>query len=247
MSQYVICESKEDLARRVAAEIVDLIKAKKRAGQNCVLCLPTGSTPIPVYQEIVRKYNEEPFPLDHVYTFNLDEYCGLPYDHQESYHFFMNHNLFSHIPLKKDQIHVPEGYDDEERARAFAAEYEAKIKRLGGFDLALLGIGRTGHIGFNEPGSNADSRTRRVVLHQVTRDDAAPSFPDRPVPTHAVTQGIGTILEARKIIMMATGANKKEIMIKYKEAEPTPEVPATFLKQHPNVEVFVDRAAAGLN
>ncbi|KAL0225279.1 hypothetical protein RCL1_003191 [Eukaryota sp. TZLM3-RCL] len=115
----------------------------------------------------------------------------------------------------------------KKRARAFAAE--------------------TGHIGFNEPGSNADSRTRRVVLHQVTRDDAAPSFPDRPVPTHAVTQGIGTILEARKVIMMATGANKKEIMIKYKEAEPTPEVPATFLKQHPNVEVFVDRAAAGLN
>ncbi|KAL0225155.1 hypothetical protein RCL1_003067 [Eukaryota sp. TZLM3-RCL] len=233
MSQYVICESKEDLARRVAAEIVDLIMAKKRAGQNCVLCLPTGSTPIPVYQEIVKKYNEEPFPLDHVYTFNLDEYCGLPYDHQESYHFFMNHNLFSHIPLKKDQIHVPEGYDDEERARAFAADF--------------IRISRTGHIGFNEPGSNADSRTRRVVLHQVTRDDAAPSFPDRPVPTHAVTQGIGTILEARKVIMMATGANKKEIMIKYKEAEPTPEVPATFLKQHPNVEVFVDRAAAGLN
>ncbi|KAL0212265.1 hypothetical protein RCL1_005891 [Eukaryota sp. TZLM3-RCL] len=199
MSQYVICESKEDLARRVAAEIVDLIMAKKRAGQNCVLCLPTGSTPIPVYQEIVKKYNEEPFPLDHVYTFNLDEYCGLPYDHQESYHFFMNHNLFSHIPLKKDQIHVPEGYDDEERARAFAVA----------FDLALLGIGRTGHIGFNEPGSNADSRTRRVVLHQVTRDDAAPSFPDRPVPTHAVTQGIGTILEARKVIMMATGAKQE--------------------------------------
>ncbi|KAL0224725.1 hypothetical protein RCL1_002637 [Eukaryota sp. TZLM3-RCL] len=121
----------------------------------------------------------------------------------------MNHNLFSHIPLKKDQIHVPEGYDDEERARAFAAEYEAKIKRLGGFDLALLGDGRTGHIGFNEPGSNADSRTRRVVLHQVTRDDAAPSFPDRPVPTHAVTQGIGTILEARKVIMMATGAKQE--------------------------------------
>ncbi|KAL0204706.1 hypothetical protein P9112_000013 [Eukaryota sp. TZLM1-RC] len=241
-----VVENKDEMAKQVAAEIIDLINTKKQQCQNCVLCLPTGSTPIPVYQEIVRRSKEESIDFGHVYTFNLDEYSGLPHDHPESYHYFMNQNLFNHISIPKDHIHIPEGFDDDEQARKFAQDYESKIKQLGGLDLAMLGIGRTGHIGFNEPGAEKNSRTRRVVLHEVTRQDAKPAFQQHgeEVPTHAVTMGIGSILDSERIIMMATGANKKEIVERFRTEEPSTQNPSTFLKEHSNCTVFVDQAAA---
>ncbi|KAL0249101.1 hypothetical protein GEMRC1_004335 [Eukaryota sp. GEM-RC1] len=238
-----VCKDKQELAQQVAAQVINLIIQKKAAGENCVLCLPTGSTPIPVYKEIIRRHKEENFDLNHVYTFNLDEYCGLSHDHPESYHYFMAQNLFNHIPIPKNNINIPEGFDDDTKAAEFARQYEQKMQDLGGLDLTLLGIGRTGHLGFNEPGSLENSRTRRVQLHEITRVDAKPSFEPEEVPTHAVTMGLGTILESRQIIMMATGTSKKEIMERFKTEEPNSNNPSTFLKGHFNYIVYMDEAA----
>ncbi|KAL0240826.1 hypothetical protein GEMRC1_006062 [Eukaryota sp. GEM-RC1] len=248
MDSVQICQTKEIVAQTVADEIISLIIQTKVKNSNCVLCLPTGSTPIPVYRRICERAQEENIDFSHVYTFNLDEYCGLNHDHEESYHYFMNKHLFDHVNIPKSQIHIPEGILDQQEADAFAMEYEQKIKDLGGLHLTLLGIGRTGHLGFNEPGSTVDSRTRRVTLHNVTRIDATPSFQrlNEEVPRYAVTMGLGSILESKRVIMMATGETKAQIMKKFVDEEPNDQNPATFLKKHENYTVYVDIGAAKL-
>lgn len=233
------------LAREVAQRIATLILDRQRKNRTVVLGLPTGSTPIGVYQELIRVHREEGLDLSHVITFNLDEYYPIDSDSLQSYHRFMRENLFDYLNIPPENIHVPRGDIPLEEVEAHCQAYEEAIQKAGGLDLVLLGIGRNGHIGFNEPGSGPETRTRLVVLDEITRKDAASDFfGEENVPRHAITMGIGTILEAREIILMATGEHKAPIVQQAIEAPPDRQVPASFLQTHPNATFYLDRAAA---
>jgi glucosamine-6-phosphate deaminase len=222
-----------------------LIRDRTTAGRTTVLGLATGGTPIPLYQELIRLHREEGLSFANVVTFNLDEYLGLPKEHPESYWSFMHHNLFNHIDLPPQNIHLPDGMVAESGIPAHCAAYEAAIRNAGGIDFQILGIGRTGHIGFNEPGSPKESRTRRIHLDPVTRHDAAPAFGGlENVPTHAITMGCGTILEARKIALMAWGSKKADIVREAISGPITDQVSASFLQQHPDATFYLDKEAA---
>jgi glucosamine-6-phosphate deaminase len=196
-------------ALAVAAHIAQLIRHRRDQGRLAVLGLATGSTPVPVYQELIRLHREEQLDFSHVHTFNLDEYYGLPSDHKESYHRFMRTQLFDHINIPRDQTHIPNGMVPRNEISDYCLEYENGIRKLGGLDFQLLGIGRTGHIGFNEPGSGLDSRTRLVRLDWLTRRDAARDFlGEENVPRYALTMGVGTIRDARQIALLAWGEGK---------------------------------------
>lgn len=241
----LIFDEPSDLARQAARQIRTLVEARQAAGDTAVLGLPTGSTPIGVYQELVRMHRDEALSLANVVTFNLDEYVPMDPGSLQSYHRFMRENFFDHVDIPEAQIHIPRGDLPREEIETHAAEYERAIGKAGGIDLLLLGIGRSGHIGFNEPGSTPDDRTRLIVLDEITRKDAASDFfEDRYVPREAITMGVGTILDAREIILMATGEHKAPIVRQAVEEEPTPEVSAAYLQLHPNATVYVDRAAA---
>ena len=228
------------ICREVAAHIANLIRRKP----NAVLGLATGSTPIGVYKELVRMHRDEGLDFSSVTTFNLDEYFHLSPDAPQSYHRFMREQLFDHINCIN--WHVPNGHHrDTEQVRADCEQYEAMIREAGGLDFQLLGIGRTGHIGFNEPGSGQNTRTRLVTLDHITRADAAGDFFGlENVPARAITMGVGTILEAREIIIMATGARKAEIVQQALEGKITSKVPASFLREHARALWFLDEAAA---
>lgn len=222
-----------------------LIRDRTTAGRTTVLGLATGGTPIPLYQELIRLHREEGLSFANVVTFNLDEYLGLPKEHPESYWSFMHHNLFNHIDLPPQNIHLPDGMVEQSEIPAHCAAYEAAIRNAGGIDFQILGIGRTGHIGFNEPGSPKESRTRRIHLDPVTRHDAAPAFGGlENVPTHAITMGCGTILEARKIALMAWGSKKADIVREAISGPITDQVSASFLQQHPDATFYLDKEAA---
>jgi glucosamine-6-phosphate deaminase len=222
-----------------------LIRDRTTAGRTTVLGLATGGTPIPLYQELIRLHREEGLSFANVVTFNLDEYLGLPKEHPESYWSFMHHNLFNHIDLPPQNIHLPDGMVEQSEIPAHCAAYEAAIHNAGGIDFQILGIGRTGHIGFNEPGSPKESRTRRIHLDPVTRHDAAPAFGGlENVPTHAITMGCGTILEARKIALMAWGSKKADIVREAISGPITDQVSASFLQQHPDATFYLDKEAA---
>jgi glucosamine-6-phosphate deaminase len=222
-----------------------LIRDRTTAGRTTVLGLATGGTPIPLYQELIRLHREEGLSFANVVTFNLDEYLGLPKEHPESYWSFMHHNLFNHIDLPPQNIHLPDGMVAENEIPAHCSAYEAAIRNAGGIDFQILGIGRTGHIGFNEPGSPKESRTRRIHLDPVTRHDAAPAFGGlENVPTHAITMGCGTILEARKIALMAWGSKKADIVREAISGPITDQVSASFLQQHPDATFYLDKEAA---
>ncbi|KAL0477895.1 glucosamine-6-phosphate deaminase [Acrasis kona] len=216
-----------------------------------VLCLPTGSTPIPTYKELVRMHKEEKLSFANVVTFNLDEYIGLDKDHKESYNYFMNHHLYQHVDAKPENVHIPDGTLPNDKYEEYCSNYEKQIVEAGGLQIALVGIGRTGHIGFNEPGSTDKDRMRVVHLHDVTIKDAAGSFGGfEGVPKTAVTMGLGTVLDAKHIILIATGKNKAEIVKKFLEDEearksPT-DCPAVYLHEHEHVTVFLDKDAASL-
>jgi glucosamine-6-phosphate deaminase len=196
-------------SRAVASEIANLIRARNQIGQNTVLGLATGSTPIQVYRELVRLHKEENLSFRRVVTFNLDEYYPMEPKELQSYVRFMNEYLFDHIDIKKKNIHIPDGTLTREKVYEYCREYEENIEQAGGLDVQILGIGRTGHIGFNEPGSLAKTRTRLVTLDELTRADAAPAFfGEEHVPRRAITMGVGTILKAKKIYMMAWGEAK---------------------------------------
>ncbi len=230
---------------KVAQRIAQLIRAKQQQGEKAVLGLATGATPVKVYGELVRMHREEGLSFRDVVTFNLDEYYPMRPEAEQSYVHFMNEHLFGHIDICKENVHIPNGTLPLEEIQAFCLEYERKIEALGGLDLQLLGIGRTGHIGFNEPGSAPNSGTRLVTLDDLTRRDASRDFGGKEnVPRKAITMGIGTIFKAREIILMAWSGKKAPIIKKAVEGEMSGEVPATYLQLSDNVEFVLDTDAA---
>ncbi len=229
----------------VARRIANLIISKQKAGEKAVLGLATGVTPIGVYAELVRLHKEEGLSFHNVITFNLDEYYPMKPKAPQSYVTFMNENLFNHIDIDKSKVHIPDGTLAKDAVAGFCLEYEKKISALGGLDLQILGIGRTGHIGFNEPGSAPNSGTRLVTLDDLTRNDASRDFGGKQnVPTKAITMGIGTIFKAREIILMAWSGKKAPIIKKAVEGEISGDVPATYLQLSQHVEFILDQDAA---
>ncbi len=237
--------NQKEASKRVAQRIAGLIKSKQETGKPAVLGLATGVTPVGVYQELVRLHREEGLSFKNVITFNLDEYYPMQPDSAQSYVTFMNENLFNHIDIDKNNVHIPDGTLDKDAVAAFCMDYERQIEDLGGLDLQILGIGRTGHIGFNEPGSAPNSGTRLVTLDDLTRSDASRDFGGKEkVPTKAITMGIGTIFKAREIILMAWSQRKASIIKKAVEGEISGDVPATYLQLSDHVEFVLDEGAA---
>jgi glucosamine-6-phosphate deaminase len=240
----VVVADHEEIALLVADRIASVIRERNASGKSAVLGLATGSTPIGVYRELVRKHRQEGLSFKHVMTFNLDEYYPMQPDSIHSYHRFMWENLFSHVDIDPANVHVPDGTVPRERVDDYCAEYEQKIEDAGGIDFQILGIGKTGHIGFNEPGSGYESRTRLVLLDTVTRRDAAADFfGEEYVPREAITMGVATIMDAKEIAILATGEHKSSIVRRAVEGEVDVEVAATFLQRHPNTTFYVDQAA----
>jgi len=234
----------EQASAAVAAQVADLIRARAAAGQPCVLGLATGSSPTRVYEELVRLHREDGLSFQNVVSFNLDEYYPMAPGSLQSYVRFMREYLFDHVDIRPENVHLPDGTVPPEQVAEFCRRYEAQIREAGGIDLQLLGIGRTGHIGFNEPGSGPASRTRLITLDHVTRTDAASDFyGEENVPRRALTMGVGTILEARQIVLLAWGEGKAAVIKRMVEGEVTDSVPATYLQRHPNVQVVLDEAA----
>ena len=234
----------EQASAAVAAQMADLIRARAAAGQPCVLGLATGSSPTRVYEELVRLHREDGLSFQNVVSFNLDEYYPMAPGSLQSYVRFMREYLFDHVDIRPENVHLPDGTVPPEQVAEFCRRYEAQIREAGGIDLQLLGIGRTGHIGFNEPGSGPASRTRLITLDHVTRTDAASDFyGEENVPRRALTMGVGTILEARQIVLLAWGEGKAAVIKRMVEGEVTDSVPATYLQRHPNVQVVLDEAA----
>lgn len=235
----------DSASRQLAGEVAALIRERAAAGKNVVLGLATGSTPVRLYRELIRLHREEGLSFKNVLTFNLDEYYGLTRDHPESYWRFMHEQLFNHIDLPATHIHLPDGTLPRGEVFGACRAYEDKIAAAGGLDLQVLGIGRTGHIGFNEPGSTRESRTRLVTLDGLTRRDAARDFlGEANVPRHAVTMGVGTILDARRIVLLAWGESKAAVLAQAVEGTPVDTLPASFLQGHKNVSFYLDGSAA---
>lgn len=229
----------------VANSIAALIESRNKESKPTVLGLATGSTPTQVYDELVRKHKEEGLSFERVITFNLDEYYPMSPDAHQSYVHFMHEYLFNHIDIKPENIHIPDGTLKKDEITKFCEQYEAKIAQAGGLDIQILGIGRTGHIGFNEPGSTIDSKTRLITLDRLTMLDAASGFFGiENVPRRAITMGVGTIMQAKKIFMMAWGEGKATIIRETVEGAINTSIPATFLQQHSQTEVILDTAAA---
>ncbi len=244
--EIMVFDNAQSAAEALARECAALIQSRAADEKIAVLGLATGSTPLPFYAELVRLHREEGLSFANVVTFNLDEYLGLAPDHPESYHAFMRKNLFDHVDIPSGHWHLPPGLVETGTETTACAAYEAAIQATGGIDFQILGIGRTGHIGFNEPGSSRDSRTRLVHLDEVTRQDAAPAFGGLDkVPTHALTMGCGTILEARALRLMAWGEKKASIVKTAVDGPITDEVSASFLQLHPNARYLLDLEAAG--
>jgi len=234
-------------SKTVAQRIATIIKHKTQKGENAILGLATGVTPIAVYNELVHLYREEGLSFKNVITFNLDEYYPMSPDALQSYKVFMYKHLFSHVDIDPENVHIPDGALKQEDIAAFCLDYEQKITAYGGLDLQILGIGRTGHIGFNEPGSAPNSGTRLVSLDELTRSDAAHDFGGKAnVPVKAITMGIGTIFKAREIILMAWNAKKAEIIKKAVEGEISADIPATYLQHSDHVEFVLDTDAASV-
>ncbi len=241
----VVIVEYDAIAARLARRIGEIINARRAEGSRAVLGLATGSTPIGIYRELIRMHRDEGLDFSDVVTFNLDEYFPMRPDSIHSYHRYMWENLFSHINIRRENVHIPSGDLSREEVDEQCIAYEQAIRDAGGIDLQLLGIGKTGHIGFNEPGSGIESRTRRIALDTVTRRDAAADFfGEDNVPTEAITMGVATIMDAREIALVATGEHKSEIVRRAVEGEPDPDVAATYLQRHANAVFYLDPAAA---
>jgi glucosamine-6-phosphate deaminase len=225
--------------------IESLIRQNNSAGRPTVLGLATGSTPVGLYRELIRLHTESALDFSRVITFNLDEYYPISPEDPQSYRRWMDETLFNHINIQRQNVHIPDGAIRPETWADHCAQYEEIIRRAGGIDLQILGIGRTGHIGFNEPGSTRNSRTRKVTLDPVTRRDAAGSFfGEQNVPQQALTMGVGTIMEARQVVIMAFGEHKAPIVQKAVEGSITESIAASFLQQHPDATFLLDEAGA---
>jgi glucosamine-6-phosphate deaminase len=246
--EHIPCEvyaHMRDACRAVAEEIAELIRQRQRQDKHCVLGLATGSTPVGIYDELVRMHRDDGLSFRNVVTFNLDEYFPMQPHELQSYLRFMNEHLFDLVDIPQANIHIPDGTLPIEQVSQFCEKYEAEIQAAGGIDIQILGIGRTGHIGFNEPGSGQESRTRLITLDRVTRIDAASDFfGEENVPRRAITMGVGTIIDARKVILLAFGEHKAPIVARAVEGQVTPSVAASFLQQHPQAQVILDQAAA---
>jgi glucosamine-6-phosphate deaminase len=241
----LVFPSSQQASRHVALIIESLIRQDNSAARPTVLGLATGSTPVGLYRELIRRHKETGLDFSRVITFNLDEYFPMSPTDQQSYRRWMQETFFDNVNISPDNIHVPDGTIDPGDSVEYCARYEQQIRRAGGIDLQILGIGRTGHIGFNEPGSTRHSRTRMVTLDPVTRRDAASSFfGEENVPFRALTMGVGTILEARKIAIMAFGEHKSSIVRRAVEGEVTDAIAASFLQNHPDTTFLLDEAAA---
>jgi glucosamine-6-phosphate deaminase len=241
----VIFSNSKEGSITVAKEIADLINQKRSRGKKCVLGLATGSSPIKVYEELVRMHQEEGLSFSNVITFNLDEYYPMSKENSQSYHYFMHEHLFNHIDILEENVHIPNGSVTADELHQYCIDYEQTITESGGIDLQLLGIGRTGHIGFNEPGSHFNSETRSITLDYITRVDAASAFLGIDnVPKKAITMGIKTVSKAKRIILLAWGHNKSSIVKKTIEGEISPKIPATYLQDHQNTSFILDIEAA---
>ena len=241
----IIFKNSNEASILVAHEIADLIREKESQNKPCVLGLATGSSPIKVYEELIRIHKEEGLSFANVITFNLDEYYPMDKNNIQSYFYFMHEHLFNHIDILPENINIPNGKVSSEDLYQSCIDYEMKIKAVGGLDFQLLGIGRTGHVGFNEPGSHLNSGTRSITLDHITRLDAAPAFLGIDnVPRKAITMGIGTVLSAKRIVLLGWGANKAEILKDTVEGEITSEVPATYLQHHNNTSFIIDESAS---
>jgi glucosamine-6-phosphate deaminase len=240
-----IHENNKTAARSVAKEIAGLIRQKAEEGKHCVLGMATGSTPKTLYAELVRMHKEEGLSFKNVISYNLDEYFPMNHDAPQSYHTFMHKQLFSHVDILPENIHIPDGTIEKSAALEYAAAYEASIEAVGGIDYQILGIGLNGHIGFNEPGSSRNSGTRIIALDNSTRLANAYEFNNiAEVPRLALTMGIASILKSKKIALLAFGESKATIIRESIEGQITDNIPATFLQEHPNCIFHLDEASA---
>lgn len=237
--RVIICKDSDEMSRTAAQIFAERIRKKP----NIVLGLATGGTPVKMYKELIRMCKEEKLDFSKVVTYNLDEYLGLSGDHDQSYRYFMNDNLFNHININKANTHVLNGKVKDAAAECKA--YEEAIKKAGGIGIQLLGIGGNGHIAFNEPGSPKNSRTRVVDLTEKTIQDNARFFASiNDVPKQALSMGNGTILEAKEIVLIADKTSKADAIAKSIEGPVTEQVPASLLQAHKNVTFVIDRDAA---
>ncbi len=231
--KFIKVETYEELSRQAA----NIVAAEVTHKSNCILGLATGSTPVGTYKELIRKYQNGDLDFSEVRSVNLDEYVGLTGDHNQSYRYFMQNNLFNHINIKPENTYVPSGVAEDFEKEC--EEYDARIKSFGGIDLQLLGIGLDGHIGFNEPDSCFVKSTHLVKLHESTIEANARFFESADeVPREAITMGMISIMQAKKILLVANGAKKKEILEKAFRGPITPEVPASILQLHPDLTVI---------
>ncbi|MCK8140757.1 glucosamine-6-phosphate deaminase [Flavobacterium sp. I-SCBP12n] len=229
----------------VAKEIALLIKSRQKENKSCVLGLATGSSPIKVYNELVRMHKEEGLSFKNVITFNLDEYYPMTKESNQSYYYFMHQHLFNHIDINPDNINIPDGTISIQQLNQYCLDYEKKIINAGGLDFQLLGIGRTGHVGFNEPGSHINSGTRIITLDHITKVDASGDFNGiGNVPKRAITMGVSTILRSKRIVLMAWGQNKADIIKRTIQGDISSEIPATFLQNHTNTTFVLDESAS---
>jgi len=234
-----IAKDYDELSKKAAEIIADSIRKKP----NLILGLATGGTPVGCYRELIRMHREEGLDFSRVATFNLDEYLGLPPTHPQSYRYFMDENLFRHVNIKMENTHVLNGMSKDPQKTC--KEFEKAITKSGGIDFQLLGIGANGHIAFNEPGSSFESRTRVVNISEQTIKDNARFFKSiDEVPRQALSMGIGTIMEAKKIALLATGMGKAEVIAKSVEGPITINVPASVLQRHPDCTFIIDKEAA---
>lgn len=233
---------KEDY-EAMSREAAGIVENRLRKKPGLVLGLATGSTPLGTYDELIRMHREDGLDFSKVTTFNLDEYIGLSRTHGESYHHFMQEKLFGHINVDPRFTYIPDGMSPD--IEAHCDWYESEIERAGGIDVQILGIGANGHIAFNEPGSSLGSRTRIKPLTDETREDNARFFDSiEEVPTHAITMGVGTIMDAREILLLASGETKAEAIAAAVEGPITANVPASIIQMHRRATIIVDEAAA---
>jgi glucosamine-6-phosphate deaminase len=238
--EIIIRQTDDEVSRAASRVVADTINLKPDA----VLGLAAGSTPLKLYRELVRMHRRKGIDFSQVRTFNLDEYVGLSKDNPQSYHYFMHENLFRHIDIPPQNIHIPSGTTSNHRA--FCAWYEHRIRECGGIDLQILGIGSDGHIAFNEPSSSLGSRTRIKTLAKQTIEDNTRFFQRREdVPVYAITMGVGTILEARRIILLACGRRKAAAVAAALEGPVTSMITASALQLHRDTTCFLDSEAAG--
>jgi len=238
--EVVVLPTYAEMSKAAAQIVADVLNTKP----NAVLGMATGSTPLGLYQELVRMHREEGLDFTQVTTFNLDEYVGLRPNHSQSYHYFMQENFFKHVNMAAGNIYIPSGTTSN--YRSFCEWYERRIQECGGIDVQILGIGSDGHIAFNEPGSSLSSRTRLKTLAQSTIEDNARFFERKEdVPIYAITMGVGTILEARTLVLCASGQNKAAAVAAMVEGPVTSMNTASALQLHPEARVFLDESAAG--